>query len=344
MKRLAALVLCLLAFGAACSKTSSAPAATVNGKKIATSDLVDELNAINANTEYLNGLQSNASAGGATVIGATPGSYDAGFVSQVLLQDIYYSLVHDEFVKRKIGVTDACRLRAKNESALQIGNGDASKGDAILAKFPSSYQDVLVRRNVELLALETDLAGAQCGNEADTYYANHPDDFTKMCISLIAVPDQATADTVIAQLRGGADFATLAQQVSVDPATKATNGDAGCVLAGRFNASLVQQLQAANIGDVLDPIPGQSGVSILKLTGRQVASLDEVQSQADELASAAASQAFSQWLSQVRTTAQVTIDSRYGTFDPATFQINAPTSALDQGSSSAPLSSSSDSP
>jgi parvulin-like peptidyl-prolyl isomerase len=343
VKRLAALVLCTVALGAACAEKSSAPAATVNGSKIPTSDLVDELNAISANTDYLNGLQSNASAGGATVTGATPGSYDAGFVSQVLLQDIYYSLVHDEFAKRKLGVTDACRLRARNEAMLQIGNGDATKGEALLAKFPTSYQDVLVRRNTELLALETDLAGAQCGNEADTYYANHPDDFTKMCISLIAVPDQATADSVVAQLRAGADFATLVQQVSIDEATKATNGDAGCVLAGRFNTSLVQVLQRANVGDVLDPIPGQSGVSILKLTGRQVASLEEVQAQADELASTAASQAFSQWLSQARSAAQVTIDPRYGTFDPTTFQITPPTSAVDQGSSS-PLSSASDSP
>jgi hypothetical protein len=343
VKRLAVLVLCALAFGAGCAEKSSAPAATVNGHAIPTSDLVDELNAISANTDYLNGLQSNASAGGATVTGGAPGSYDAGFVSQVLLQDIYYSLVHDEFVKRNIAVSDACRLRAKNEATLQIGNGDATKGDALLAKFPTSYQDVLVRRNTELLALETDLAGAQCGNEAETYYANHPDEFNKMCISLIAVADQATADTVVAQLRAGADFATLAQQVSIDPATKATNGDAGCVLAGRFNADLVQVLQNANIGDVLDPIPGQSGVSILKLTGRQLASLEEVGAQANELASTAASQAFSEWLSQVRSGAQVTIDPRYGTFDPTTFQINPPTSGLDQSSSS-PLSSASDSP
>ena len=107
MKRLAALVLCTLALGAACSRTSSAPAATVNGTPIPTRDLVEELNAIQANPDFINSLQSGAPTGGLTVVGSTPGSFDAAFVAQVLLRELDYSMVHSEVAKRHIVIDDA---------------------------------------------------------------------------------------------------------------------------------------------------------------------------------------------------------------------------------------------
>ena len=190
------------------------------------------------------------------------------------------------------------------------------------------------------------LSGQQCGNGVDAqgYYNTHPDDFTKLCISLIAVNDQATADSVVAQARGGADFAALARQVSIDPQTKDSGGDIGCRLPSEFTPTVAQLLQAGKTGDVLDPIPGNSGISIVKITDRQLAPLDEVRSQAEELATSNAGQAFGTWLRQARADAKVTVDPRYGTFDPSTFQINPPTLDLNTSSSSPSSSSSSDTP
>ena len=64
MKRVAILTLCLLAFASACGHTASAPAATVNGNRISTQELVDELNAISANPDYITSLQSGAPSNG----------------------------------------------------------------------------------------------------------------------------------------------------------------------------------------------------------------------------------------------------------------------------------------
>src|SRR4051812_20478985 len=101
VRRLAALVLCTIAFGAACGKATSAPAAKVNDTAIPTSALVDELNAINANPDFIKSLEAGApnstggaSGGGLTVVGSKPGSFDAAFVSQVLLRQIDYALIH----------------------------------------------------------------------------------------------------------------------------------------------------------------------------------------------------------------------------------------------------------
>lgn len=341
MKRLALLLLCLLVAGAACTSTTSAPAASINGHTISTEDLVEELNAIQANPDYITALQSGSPSNGITVVGTEPGSFDAAFVSQVLLRQLDYSLIQSEVAKRKVAISDACRRQAHDDALLNLGQQDAKAGQALFDKFPKRYQDLLIQRNTDVLALEAVLNGQTCGQslDAESYYNSHKDQFEKQCISLIAVPDQATADNVVAQARAGVDFASLVQQYSVDPTSKAKNGDVGCLLPAQFNPSVASLITAAKVGDVLDPLPGQGGVSILKLTDRQVAPFSEVQSEAQSQAQSSASQAFGSWLQDARSKAQVHVDSRYGTFDPSRFQINPP--ALDLSSSSPPASSSS---
>jgi hypothetical protein len=96
---------------------------------------------------------------------------------------------------------------------------------------------------------------------------------------------------------------------------------------------------------VLDPIPGQNGLSIVKITDRQLAPLDEVKDQAQQLAQSSAGQAFGTWLQGARAKVQVSfLDPRYGTFDAAKFQIKPPTIDQTSGSSSSVSSSSSQNP
>jgi hypothetical protein len=347
VRRLAALVLCTFALAAACSRTSSAPAARANGTAISTHDLVEELNAISTNRDYIDSLQSKSATGGVTVLGSTPGSFDAAFVSQVLLRQLDYSLIHAEVVKRHLAIDDACRNEARNDVQLNLGQNNAGTGEQLLKKFPTRYQDLLVQRDAEVIVLESALAGQKCGKavDAEAYYRAHPDDFTKICVSLIAITDATQADAIVAQARGGADFAGLVRQFSVDATSKATDGAIGCRLPSAFNPTVAKLLSAAKAGDVLDPLPGQSGVSIVKITDRQLAPLDEVRTQAEELAATTSGQALSKWLRQSRADAKVSVDARYGTFDPATFRINPPT--LDVTTTTSPPaapSSSSDTP
>ena len=95
---------------------------------------------------------------------------------------------------------------------------------------------------------------------------------------------------------------------------------------------------------MLDPIPGPNGLSIVKLTDRQLATLDEARNEAEQLARSSASQAFGSWLQDARSKAKVTVDPRYGTFDPSRFQIDAPTLDLSSSAPSGASSSSSDNP
>jgi parvulin-like peptidyl-prolyl isomerase len=335
-------VVCGVAFvsASACSNSSSAPAATVNGVEIPTKDLVDELNAIGANGDYVATYQGN-------VHGSTPGSFDAAFVAQTLVQQINYAMLHAEYAKRNLQPNDECKQQARNEVLLQLGNGDADKGQSLFDKFGRDYQDLLVRRNVELLAVTYDLDGQTCPkvDNGPGYYEAHPEAFTKVCIQAIAVADQATADTVVAQARGGADFAQLASATSIDEQSKATGGDIGCAPPSQYTPTVAAALEVAKVGDVLDPFSLQQGFAVFKVYDIQPLSLQEAQTSAEELATLAINRNIdiAKWIRQARSGAVITVDARYGTFDTKNFTIDPPASSASSGSGSS-SSSSTDAP
>lgn len=349
MRRVLVAVLSVVALAVACGNSASATAAQVNGSKITTHDLVDELNAIRSNKDYIDSLENQTTGRGLTVNGSTPDSFDAAFVAQVLLRQLDYRLIHDEATKRKLAIDDACRQQARDNAIQSLGPANAGSGtktgQELFDQFPATYQDLLVRRFSEFMALEDTLSGQSCGKSVDAegYYNTHPEDFTAQCVSVIAVADQDTANTVVAQARAGADFGTLVQKYSTDTSTKANGGSIGCRLPSEFNSTVGALLQAAKVGDVLDPIPGQSGYSVATVTDRQLVPLDQVRQQAEELATTASGQAFRTWLQQAHAAAAPTVqlDPRYGTFDASAFTIKPPTFDVSSSSSSDGASSTS---
>jgi uncharacterized lipoprotein YajG len=337
--RLRLIVVALVALGltVACSRTASEPAATVNGVVIPTQDVVDELNSIQANSDYLKVISSQYQQQGITVSGSAPGSYDAAFVAQVVRSDLLYSIIHEEVGRRHLTISDDCRNRGRDELFQQLGQS-ANAGEALYNKFDKKYQATLLRRNVEILALTSALANQQCGSpdDAKAYYDTHPADFSNLCLSIIALTDVTQADAIVQRAQSGEDFNALVQQFSADDTTKAKGGALNCFLPSTIqNATVRAQLEAMNVGDVIQ-IPAQGGVTIVKMTDKQLQAFADVEQQANELVTLAAGQPFRDWLQQAEKTAVVSIDPRYGTFDASTFQINPP--SLDSGASTPPSS------
>jgi peptidyl-prolyl cis-trans isomerase C len=99
----------------------------------------------------------------------------------------------------------------------------------------------------------------------------------------ILVPDEATADEVLAQLEAGADFAALAEQYSTDPASLEIGGELGWTARGdlvpefeqaAFNAELntpikVQSQFGWHVIEVLDREPNRPFGSIEALQRSQ---------------------------------------------------------------------------
>lgn len=80
---------------------------------------------------------------------------------------------------------------------------------------------------------------------------------------------QKTALEVLAKLKGGADFATLAQEYSDDPGTKSKGGDMGFIGTGKTVEPFEKAAFALkNTGDLSDVVETRFGFHVLRLEER----------------------------------------------------------------------------
>ena len=342
MKRAFLLVLCCCALGAGCAEKSNAPAATADGITVTTKDVADELDAITANSDYLKNIDNGFKQQGQAVVGSAPGTYDAGFVAQVLTRQLQFALTHSEVERRQLEVSDDCKLAATNDLNRTLGQGDVQQGQATLAAFPEAYRNRLEGWYADQWALQSDLVHQPCGGQevAKAYFDAHPEEFVQMCVSLISAGDQNTANSVVAQARAGGDFASLARQFSTDAQTASSGGDAGCHSVNEISPAFAATLQAAPTGAVTDPVAtGNGSYVVFKVNDRKPAMFADVSAQAEQLAARDQAVEFRGWLQRAVEDAHITVDPRFGTFDPSTGSIQPP--PVDNASNASNASSSS---
>ena len=108
-------------------------------------------------------------------------------------------------------------------------------------------------------------------------YAKRIEELDLANVAHIKVKDRATADRVIAQARGGADFAKLAEQ-SLDTATAPEGGNLGIIGNGskRFEKSIVDAVFRSRSGDVLGPFQLRDGTwDVWKVIERRTTSFEQ---------------------------------------------------------------------
>jgi peptidyl-prolyl cis-trans isomerase SurA len=121
--------------------------------------------------------------------------------------------------------------------------------------------------------------------EAREYYDTHLEEFTEPGTAtlreiLIAVPegvdgvnvaaaDEAlvVAQTTVARLRGGEDFATLAEEVS-DSSSKANGGLVGPLRLSEYSEVIQDLIVPLDVGEVADPVRSPQGYQIVMLEDR----------------------------------------------------------------------------
>ncbi len=81
----------------------------------------------------------------------------------------------------------------------------------------------------------------------------------------ILLKDEATAQTVIALLNSGGDFAKLAKQYSQDTDSKANAGDLGFFTRGVMVPEFEKKVFAMKLGEVSDLVKSEFGYHIIKL-------------------------------------------------------------------------------
>jgi foldase protein PrsA len=322
VKRILVVVAALAAF-AACGSAAPATgaAAVVNGDKISNQAIVDELQAIAGNADYLKLVE-----GQVLVTGQTAGSFDAAFAAQILTVQIQYLLVDQEVRHRKLKVGAECTSASRTDEYRRL-DSDPKAGQAIFEKFPKPYQNYLIQREANRLALQGDLIGEGCvasDDAAKKYFDTHKDEFQQTCASHILLDTEDEANAVEAQLQAGADFATLATTLSKDTGSAANGGDLGCYSPG----DLVPEFEAAAdklaIGEISPPVQSQFGWHVIKVTDRKTPAYDDVKDKAASKLAQVIAASFQNWFDNALATAKITVDGRYGTWDDTTGQVTSP--------------------
>lgn len=135
-------------------------------------------------------------------------------------------------------------------------------------------------------------------------YAKGPRKSGLICVSHILLDDVETADLVKAELDNGADFASTAAQISTDTGSAQQGGDLGCFVTADFETLFIPEfvegaLDAA-VGVATEPVPSEFGAHIILVREADAT-----------LASFLASTEYR------ALKADVSVNSRYGTFDPS---------------------------
>lgn len=123
---------------------------------------------------------------------------------------------------------------------------------------------------------------------------------------LVDAADTELAEDLIAQLEGGADFATLAVENSTGPSGP-QGGELGCSDPQGFVAEFRDAVLAAEVGEFVGPVETEFGLHVLEVTGYE----DPAQIQAR----------FAEMFDDVN----VSVDPDFGTWDTVEQQVVPPT-------------------
>ena len=130
---------------------------------------------------------------------------------------------------------------------------------------------------------------------------------------LVATEEEATA--VIDRLEGGAEFADLSAELSIDTESGAAGGDLGCRTADQYVVGFGDATLEATLGEVTGPVQSEFGYHVLIVDSREVQSLEEIRGDLEtSLISQQAADLFDAWVFESLGAVDVVVTERYGTW------------------------------
>ncbi len=222
--------------------TTEPIAALVNGQSITMTTFEAEVN------RYIDGVHAIGDP-----LPADPNTYRSNILDTLVDQ----ALIEQAAAIQHVSVTDA-ELDSEIQQDISLA-GSKDKWLAQLATNHLTESDNRARLHSALLTNKMrDLVTAGVGNTVEEVHARH-----------ILVASEATANEVLAKLKAGTDFATLAAQYSMDTSTKQTGGDLGWFARGELLESSVEDAAfSLQINQVGGPVKSNLGYHIIQTLER----------------------------------------------------------------------------
>lgn len=311
----------------ACSAFGRPAAVTVNGTTISQRSVDGELNELRDNFRYRRAVFEGQTGqhGTADVEGAGRGTVKASFAAEVLTRRVYFELIHQEVVRRRLRVGPDELRRAQVDVLEQVASIDpedegitdpAAEERSIIDQFSERYQDDLTRREAEYLVLLDRLGGADVTDAAASrYYLEHGSEFDQACFKHVLVASAQEAGAVRAELAGGADLGQVALARSKDPNVGQNAGDLGCVLAGSPVPKFLEAVRHLPAGTLSQPVHTELGWHVFEVYAGRRAPLASVLPDVRERLRARNNALVARFLQRLASGADIDVNPKYGRFD-----------------------------
>lgn len=236
----------------------------------------------------------------------------AGGAQQTLEILINEELINQEAAKQNITVS-AADIEAELEM-YRTQFGSEEKLNEALTQFGMT-RDQLEKQIVQQLKL-TKLLEPQVNVTDDqikqTFEQNQESFNTpeQVRASVILVATEEEAKGVIKELDGGADFAELAKNKSLDVMTKEQGGDTDFFARGEREGAVEEASFKLAKGEISEPVKTSEGYQVIKVTDRKEAHTATLEEKQEEIRKALVAQQVSglsgTWLQEVRSGAEIT--------------------------------------
>jgi parvulin-like peptidyl-prolyl isomerase len=333
------IVLLVVAGGLASACQVTPPAASINGTTIPMGTLNSQLGAYETTQAGACLLTIEAAGSAVQVRGqGGQGTFDVNFVDGILHQGVSNILYEQYAADQHIQVTPAQVSTAKSEvesfldgsistqlsqanavgqqSYCQTSTGQAVTGAQVLAGLPTSLRNAQIQSQAiedQLLARGATITAA----DILAYYAQHPNQFKGACVSAIESDTQAHANALLAQIAGGAAFASVAKANSLDQTSAPNGGALGCNFTV---ASVEQELQVSSltVGAPVGPVQQAATGAwvIFEVTGEVTQSLADATPtiRQDLLRSSANQTRVANEVKRFARHSSISVDPRYGSW------------------------------
>ena len=216
---------------------------------------------------------------------------------QQLGDDVLWEGILDQLVQQQVLASDPRAKETKRvELSLQNEERALLASEAVASVAKESLSDEAVKA-----AYDAEYAGADLGKE---YNASH---------ILVETEDEAKA--IAEELRGGADFATVAKEKSTGPSGP-NGGDLGWFGPGMMVEPFQKAVEGMEVGAISDPVQTQFGWHVIKLNDKRTKPAPAFEEVRDQLERDMQQKAVQDRLTELTDTATISRDGATG-IDPA---------------------------
>ncbi|MBI3784089.1 MAG: peptidylprolyl isomerase [Deltaproteobacteria bacterium] len=224
-----------------------------------------------------------------------------GYAKDGLESLIDLELLYQESQKKGVVVADSAvddeirRTKSHFKSAKEFEQALKAKGLTEAELRRDTRKTMAVNRFLEgSIWKDVQVNAAEVGDfyEHQRNEFQHPADVRASHI-LIRVPEKATpqqrqeakarAEELLAKLKGGADFATLARENSQDPGSANRGGDLGYFSKGDMEEEFEKQAMALGAGQLSGVVATSYGFHIIKITDKREAGIEPLDAVQDRI-------------------------------------------------------------